>query len=363
MSARVAVLGAGGTIGPAVVRDLAGSEEVERMLLIDLDAGRAREVKRRHGGGRARVAEPGAPLAEAISACDVMVNAASYRVNLEAMEACLQAGCHYVDLGGLYWMTARQLELGERFAAAGLLAVLGIGSSPGKTNLMAAVAARELEGRVDALHVSAAGRDLDPPRGESFPYALRTLLDEVTMAPVAVRDGRPVELEPLAPGGAVDFDQPIGAAETIHTLHSEMLTFPASFGCTEASFRLALPGALLDRLRELAAAPESEVRTAASAAAPPSAQTVAVHLVEASGGTRAIRVRAVTRPLPGWGIGGGVVSTAAPAAAVVRLLARDRIQARGALPPEGCIDPDEMFAELASRGTEVTVDAIEGAAL
>ncbi len=34
---KVAVLGAGGTIAPAIVRDLGVSEEVEQLLLLDLD--------------------------------------------------------------------------------------------------------------------------------------------------------------------------------------------------------------------------------------------------------------------------------------------------------------------------------------
>ena len=34
---RVAILGAGGTIAPAIVRDLAESDEVEQLLLVDLD--------------------------------------------------------------------------------------------------------------------------------------------------------------------------------------------------------------------------------------------------------------------------------------------------------------------------------------
>ena len=37
------------------------------------------------------------------------------------MRACLAAGCHYIDLGGLYWMTGKQLELHDDFEAAGLL--------------------------------------------------------------------------------------------------------------------------------------------------------------------------------------------------------------------------------------------------
>jgi saccharopine dehydrogenase-like NADP-dependent oxidoreductase len=63
-----------------------------------------------------------------------------------------------------------------------------------------------------------------------------------------------------------------------------------------------------------------------------------------------VRARSVTPPHESWGLGGGIVSTATPAAAAVRLLARDSIERRGALPPESCIEPDTMFAELETRG-------------
>ena len=121
------------------------------MTLLDLDPARAQAVADAHGGGKASAAEIDArsvdDLAAAIGDAGVLVNTASYRINLEAMRACLQAGCNYLDLGGLYWMTRRQRELGADFERAGLLAVLGIGSSPGKTNLMAARGVRELGAR------------------------------------------------------------------------------------------------------------------------------------------------------------------------------------------------------------------------
>lgn len=356
---RVAVLGAGGTIAPAIVRDLAESEEVEELLLLDLDRERAQRVAAEHGAGKARAARgdarvPG-DLQDALDGCQVLVNSASYRINLEAMAACLAAHCHYLDLGGLYWMTGRQLAMATEFRKADLLAVLGIGSAPGKTNLMAAKAMSVLcEGhakpRLETVHVSAAGRDLDPPAGESFPYALQTLLDEVTMAPIAIARDEPVELEPLAPGGEVDFGHPIGRATALHTIHSEMFTFPPSFGCREASFRLSLSPAVEERLRELASARPEEVARVAAAAAPPSAQTVSVHVVDATVNGSAVRVRSVTSPHREWGLGGGIVSTATPIAACARLLARGLITARGVLPPESCIDPDLMFAELQQRG-------------
>ena len=255
-------------------------------------------------------------------------------------------------------MTGRQLELDAAFRDAGLIAILGIGSSPGKTNLMAARAARELGvEHVDSAHVSAAGRDLEPPRdGELVvPYSLRTLIDELTMRPVAVRGGQRVELDPMVAGGEVDFGEPIGTGETIHTLHSELRTFPESFGCSESSFRLSLPPALLERLRELTSASDEEIDDAARRARPPSGRTVSVHRVDASAGARSTTVRALTGPMEEWGFGGGVVSTAAPAAAAVRLIARGRVSEVGVLPPERCLDPDDVFPELERRGCSFSI--------
>jgi saccharopine dehydrogenase-like NADP-dependent oxidoreductase len=349
---KVAVLGAGGTIAPAIVRDLAESDEAAELLLLDLDGQRARAVADAHGGGKARAQAVDARggLAEALAGSDVLVNSASYRVNLDAMQACLEGGCHYLDLGGLYWMTGRQLELDASFKEAGLLGLLGMGSSPGKTNVMGAAAVKKLEETAKRVDVLAAGRDLAPPQGFSVPYALRTLVDEVTMPPVALRDGEPHELEPLTDGGTVHFPDPVGDAATIHTVHSEIRTFGESFGCKEASFRLALEPGLLERLRELTQASDDEVAEAARTALPPSPETVSVHVVEVEGASdRVLRCSAVTRPMPEWRLGGGIVSTAAPAAAAVRMLARDEISARGVMPPERCVEPELLFPELARR--------------
>jgi saccharopine dehydrogenase (NAD+, L-lysine-forming) len=361
----VAVLGAAGTIAPAIVHDLAQSDEVKEMDLLDLDGDRAAAVAAEHGGGKASAdtvdARAAGELAAKLQGADVLVNTASYRINLDAMQACLGAGCNYVDLGGLYWMTARQRELDSEFERAGLLALLGIGSSPGKTNLMARRALSELgdgDGgeAIESIDVAAAGRDPVAASDGRLrpPYAIQTLLDELTLAPVVIRDGEPTEIEPLTDGGVIDYGPPIGEAETIYTLHSELATFAESFGCRQASFRLSLASPLLERLKSLVDAPEEEVARAGREAAPASAQTVSVHLVTVrTAGGRTVSVRARTDPH--FGIGGSIVSTAAPAAATVRLLARRSITASGALPPERCIEPAEMFAELETRGCSFSV--------
>jgi saccharopine dehydrogenase-like NADP-dependent oxidoreductase len=355
---KVAVLGAGGTIAPAIVRDLAESEEVAGLILLDLDARRAREVAQAHAPGRASAmavdARDSEALRQALDGVDVLVNSASYRINLDAMRACLAARAHYLDLGGLYRMTQRQLELAEEFREAGLVAILGIGSSPGKTNLMARQAVGRLggpEAGIESIEVAAAGRDPDAPDDGRLhpPYAIQTLVDELTLEPVVIRDGKPSQVAPLSPGGLLDFGPPIGGAETIYTLHSELATFGQSFGCRNASFRLSLAEPLLARLRTLVGADADQVARAASEAAPQSNQTISVHLVIVrSHDGRTCSARAVTRSH--FGLGGSIISTATPAAAAVRLLARGSIQERGAHPPEDCIEPEEMFDELRARG-------------
>jgi lysine 6-dehydrogenase len=356
---RVAVLGAGGTIAPAIVRDLAESEEVTAMRLLDIDLRRAEAVAVEHGGGKAqaRQADATGNLAEQLAGMEVLVNSAAYRINLAAMRACLDAGCHYMDLGGLYHVTAEQLKLSSEFEQRGRLALLGIGSAPGKTNLLAVRAVRELPGRPVSISVLAAGRDLDPPDGVSFPYAVRTLLDEITMAPMALINGRPQEMRPLQDGPTADFGDPIGEADTIFTLHSEVLTFGDSFGVPNVTFALSLSPKVLESLKELTGASEERIAEVARSASPPSANTLSIHIVEVAGPDTVIRARSVTPPNEAWGLGGGIVSTASPAAAAVRLLARGSITGRGALPPESCIDPDEMFAELEGRGVRFDVSS------
>jgi lysine 6-dehydrogenase len=366
---QVAVLGAGGTIAPAIVHDLAESDEVASMTLLDLDGARAQAAADAHGAGKAAATSVDARDVEGLAArlegADVLVNTASYRVNLDAMRACLSARCGYLDLGGLYWVTRRQLEMGDEFRQAGLLGVLGIGSSPGKTNLMALRAVRELgEGsEIESIDIAAAGRDAvaaDDGRLRP-PYAVQTLLDELTLGPIVLRDGTPFEIEALSPGGEIDYGEPIGPADTIYTLHSELATFGESFGCREAAFRLSLSPPLLARLKQLVGASAEDVAAAARDAVPQSASTVSVHLVRASSGSgRTATVRAITRPH--FGLGGSIVSTAAPIAAAVRLLARGSLTETGVHPPERCIDPDEMFAELEGRGCSFSVEAGPGSA-
>ncbi len=94
---------------------------------------------------------------------------------------------------------------------------------------------------------------------------------------VSVNVDAPRELEPMSPGPTVDFGEPIGEGDTIHTRHSEVRTFGESFGCREAAFRLSLAPAVLEHVRDLVGASEERIAEVARSASPPSANTLSIH--------------------------------------------------------------------------------------
>ncbi len=318
----IAVLGAAGTIG----RHVAGF----------LDAWGVGHLRRdfRLAGEEFVDCRDVSSVARALQGTSVCVNCADYRLNLEVMRGCLAAGAHYVDLGGLFHVTLRQLELDGEFRSAGLTALLGMGSAPGKTNLLARAAVERLETEPRSLEIWAVTRDpaaADHPL--PAPYSVRTLLDELRMRPMVVSDGRLTDVEPLSGEAEREFPEPIGPASGIFTLHSELATLPRRYpSLQEASFRLCLTPRLLDGLLALPEGEEPEPYVQ-------SPESVAVHLVEAAADETSVVGMTVTR-------GGSARSTSEPPARAAVEIESGRLSAPGALPPEDAVDDPETFLEL-----------------
>jgi saccharopine dehydrogenase-like NADP-dependent oxidoreductase len=318
----ISVIGAAGTIG----RNVAG-------FLEEWGADVARRDFRLEGQEHVDARERES-LARALEGAAVVVNCADYRLNLDVMGGALAAGSHYLDLGGLFHVTKRQLELDNAFRTAGLTAILGLGSAPGKTNLLASAAARRLGADPVSMEIWAATRD-PAAAGHPFPapYSVQTLRDELQMRPVVVADGKLTEVEPLSGEAEREFPEPVGRATGIYTLHSELATLPASYpSLREASFRLCLSPGLLEKLLALedGELPEPYVQ---------SAESVAVHEVElAANGSRVVGTT-LTR-------GGSAKSTSEPAARAALEIAEGRLSAPGVKPPELAIEEPEAFLGL-----------------
>jgi saccharopine dehydrogenase-like NADP-dependent oxidoreductase len=315
----IVVVGAIGTVG----RHIAA-------FLEEWGADVARRDFRLEGAEHVDARDP-ASLRRALDGADVVVSAADYRLNLDVMRGALGAGAHYVDLGGLFHVTRQQLELDGEFREAGLGAILGMGSAPGKTNLLAAAGVGRLGRDPVMMEIWAATRD-PAAANHPFPapYSVQTLRDELQMRPVVLRNGELEEVEPLSGEAERDFPDPVGRARGIFTLHSELATLPASFpSLREASFRLCLSPGLLEKLLALDESELPEPYTQSS-------ESVAVHEVELRGDSVRVVGTTVTR-------GGSAKSTSEPAARAAFELAEGRLAAPGVRPPETAISNPESF--------------------
>lgn len=319
----IAVVGAAGTIG----RRVSG-------LLEEWGAPFVRRDFRLEGEEALDANEPES-VGRGLAGATVVVNAADYRLNLPVMRGALEARAHYVDLGGLYHVTNEQLGLDVEFAERGVGALLGMGSAPGKTNLLTAAAVARLGQEPRTLEIWAASRD--PAAADHpfpAPYSVRTLLDELRMRPVVVEGGEVREVEPLSGEAERELPEPVGRAKGIYTLHSELKTLPHAFPSLEsASFRLCLAPGLLEKLLALEEGEEPQPYEQSEAA-------VAVHLVDLRGPTRRVMGWTLTR-------GGSARSTSEPAARAAVELHEGRLRFTGVRAPEDAIpDPDAFLALL-----------------
>jgi len=398
---RVVVVGGAGAMGRWTVRDLTESEGVDEVVVADLDGSRAREAAgwaaaRSGSNGSARVggvaldAGDGQALRRAFEAADVVCNCAVHATNLAVMEACADAGTHYVDLGGLFHTTRRQLALHDRFVAAGVTAVIGMGGSPGTTNVLAALAGRDLE-LVEEVEIRLGVADFAPSSAPvPVPYAIQTILDEFAAPAMAFRDGRLVEVPAMSEQEELDFPAPVGRVRVGHTLHSELATLPLHFagrGIRSVSFKVGFPAAFMDKLALLTALGLADtepvelpggrvvprellvhcITTTATMpgpeAAPDDAEAIWVRVRGRRAGPSgdpappAVErlAECLVRPHPGWQAGAGQLDTGVPPSIVAQFLASGVIDRPGVLAPEDAVPPERYLAELAARTMEVTL--------
>lgn len=371
MGTPIAVLGAG-AMGSAAALLLARHEDVD-LVVLDVDAERAERVAAEAGavgrGFDARSGELAGRLEEsrAVAAC------LPYRLNLEVMEAALTAGCHYADLGGLFHVTRKQWELHERFREAGVSAVMGIGSAPGLTNVLARLGADRLDaGSVRSIDLLDGAVDLAADGGAfGVPYSVETVLDEFTEPAMVFEDG---ELREVPAGSGVvewTFPEPVGAQPAMYTLHSEPATLPFTIeGVRGLRWRLALPRAIHEGFAFLVGiglAGTEPVDTPGGPAVPrevlaavldrlpvPEGEPRDVEFLDVRvSGARdgePVTVRELARfdPSP-EGLSAGAFGTAIPIATAVRWMAAGRVEP-GVYPPETAFDAGAFVEELEREG-------------
>jgi saccharopine dehydrogenase (NAD+, L-lysine-forming) len=389
MKPRIVILGGAGAMGRIMVRDLQRTSRGKvHIVVADRDVSAARRLPVE--ATQVDVTDPKS-LRRALVGAYATIASLPYRYNLEAMHGALEAGAHYVDLGGLFHMTRRQLELAPEFERRGLMAILGMGSAPGIVNVLAALAARELD-TVREIHCLVGG--LDRTRYRHMPplwfgYSADTLLDEFTMPSAVFRGGRFATVPPLDSGEriAVRFPPPVGTIRVDTTIHSEVATLPLSFrdrGVREVTFRQGFDTEFRDRLSFLVQLGLAEATALASSVSQGSngsgivPRDVLLALVgrfplpvpigkplryevlrTVVGGMHRGRRVTVTADChagsnAGWGIGPDI-DTGAPPSIAVQLMLSGEIELRpGVWAPEQVVPAGPFVRELGRRGMRVT---------
>jgi saccharopine dehydrogenase-like NADP-dependent oxidoreductase len=387
---RIVVLGGAGIIGRAIGRDLASDRAVREIVVADLDVTGAKATAASYG--REGVTAAGidvtdrAALVSLIGGAGAVINAVQYYFNLPIMEACCEARVPYIDLGGLFHTTRKQLEMDAAFRKAGVVAVLGLGSCPGIANVQARVLADEFD-TVESIRIY---NGSTPDLGDSlaWAYSIETIFDEISLPPMVFRDGAFVETAPLGEEELYRFQEPIGVSKVHLSLHSEVATLPLTYGpkgIKECFFKISFFGYSEKALRQLqflaglGLASRDEVTVRGVKVRPRDVLVEVLkrapqverkgslgfkHIVTEVRGTRdgrpaAGRVETTAFPHKEWGVSGGTLLVAAPPAVVARWLASGKVKEKGVLPPERAVEAKPFFRDLEARGARTTVSVAE----
>ena len=366
---KIAVLGAAGAMAEVVLKDLEVFAPAAEVTAADFRDFAPKTANARFAQVDVR---DEAATARLLAGHDAVLNCVTYYWNLPVMRAALAARVPYSDLGGLYHGTQQQFELHDDFVAAGVPALLGMGSTPGITNAMAGFLARELDA-VHEAHVRVGCLDRGASGPLPIPYALDTVLDEFALEPYVVENGTAHPVPPRSGEEEIDFPAPVGRMRAIYTLHSEVAMFARSFpGLSGASFKVAFEPTFMEKVRFLVelgfagrepmiggVSPRQMLLALGAAqvpsgSAPDDCDCLRVDLAGEIDG-RAVRRRgeALVGPHREWGFGAGALDTGVPLAIAGVMLAERAVSSPGVLCPETALPFERFFAELEKRGIRV----------
>ncbi|HVB61961.1 MAG TPA: saccharopine dehydrogenase NADP-binding domain-containing protein [Ktedonobacteraceae bacterium] len=371
----IIVLGGAGAMGRVTARALTEYDEIDRVTIADYHEGSARALATALNSSKIDVrpidVNDAERLVALIRGSDVVLSAVDYAYNLPVLKACIQEKVHYADLGGLFHMTRTLMQLHDEARTAGITAIMGMGGTPGITNILARAAVDQLE-RVASIKVQLGCSDETLSSAPLVaPYSIRTILDEFTKQPQVFQDGAWHPQPPLTGQEEIIFPLPVGRATAIYSLHSECATFPLAFrdkGINHVSFKIAFPGDFLTKLKflvDLGFGSDEPINMRGAKVSP---REVLAKLLEmtpqenaeprdcdilrvvvsgqANGQPVEITNQIVVLPYRRWGISAGALDTGVPLAIAGVMLARGEISERGALGPELCVPVAPFLREL-----------------
>lgn len=299
-------------------------------------------------------------LAALMHGFDVVCNLAgpNYLNAVPVVEAAIAARVPMVDVSDDWEATLRILDMHEEAKRAGVTVIVGLGASPGVTNVLARKGADTLD-RVDEVHTSwiMRGSDLGGPALAAH------LLYSLPHRAFVFEGGAMKEVRPFVDGRET-FDYPeLGAVEVTHIGHPEPFTLSRyikgiRYADDKATFLPVEVNDLIVELGRIARSPDpvlvdgKPIDPMAFAARylyqagkrmTDVPQTGALR-TEVRGELNGRPMRAVYTAAGRIGIGTGV-----PSAIGAQLLAIGTVRKLGVYPPEACLEPEWFLGAVTMR--------------
>ncbi len=155
--AKVVVLGGAGVVGSTVVKTLAKHEEFQEVVLADINEGKAKQIINETKGKNVSFvkfdATDPSSIKNAVVGADVVVNTVGpfFQFVKPIITTVMEEGINYVDVCDDVDVTIDLLEMDESMRNKEVSALIGMGSSPGVTNILAKLSAEMLLDDVESV--------------------------------------------------------------------------------------------------------------------------------------------------------------------------------------------------------------------
>jgi len=156
--AKVIILGGCGAVGSNAVKTLVIDPTFSDVIIGDVDLDKATSMAADLGPGvsaRKFDAMDRQSCLDAVADCDLVLNCVGpfYSTVKTILSAVIESGINYVDICDDPDVTLEILEMNDAAQKAGITALIGMGASPGVTNLLAKLASDELLDETDTINI------------------------------------------------------------------------------------------------------------------------------------------------------------------------------------------------------------------
>ena len=219
-------MGGAGHIGSYITRGLREVGDNWEIIVADINLDAAKGLVDEIGGpSKALRIDAGDidDMAHAFKGMDLVVGSVGpfYKYGPSMLEAAIKAGVNYMDINDDYDATIKCLDMHEKAVEKDVLAVIGLGFTPGVTNVIAKLASNEMD-KVDDIKTSWAWTAIDPTEG---PGIIAHYFHASTGLVPTFKNGELVEVPALSEPEEISIHK-LGRFIVSHVGHPEPITIP-----------------------------------------------------------------------------------------------------------------------------------------